>query len=390
MKSEFYKDLLSYYELDQDELLEASQEISYAGDWFISSANIAGELNESNVNETHDGKSMLSLVLGIMQSLGRPGGDRKSPEPGWNYWRGVLVDLLAAGANAAGHDFGFFNSDDLRYWSLLNAATGNRADIANALLDRDSDVNEYFENISPYVSAARKTTPLNLAAEYDSLDVGQVILDRRGNVNLKDSQGNSPLHNATGSLRGQIYQNTRNLSNYGKFAKLLIDRHALVDASNDRQETPLHNVARMCKHVYSSNIDPVDIVRILINRGANVNATTETGATPLHYAVQDVDTLNVSKPDSMVLSVLIDNGARVAAADDQGRMPLHIACESGWIEAVNGLLDSDADPNAESSGLFKTPLQIAIDGNRNPNIQIAKILLSRGANPIGVDLSGIG
>ena len=180
MKSEFYKDLLAYFELDIEELLEVSYEIAGRTVGSISSANITGELNESNVNETHDGKSMLSLVLGIMETIGEPyhGSRQKYYEPNWDLWQPLLDELIEAGANPVGHDLGFLNYSDLRYWNLHRAATVNSSRIASALISRGSNVNESL-NFRPGNFSFHDTfvtTPLNLAAEYDSLEVGEVLL----------------------------------------------------------------------------------------------------------------------------------------------------------------------------------------------------------------------
>ncbi len=80
---------------------------------------------------------------------------------------------------------------------------------------------------------------------------------------LKDSYGNTPLHEA---------------AKYGcsDVAELLLAKDAEVDARNNLSMTPLH---------WAVSNGHVDVAKLLLQNKADVNAKDKYGTTPLHEAV---------------------------------------------------------------------------------------------------------
>ncbi|XP_031637111.1 uncharacterized protein LOC116349704 [Contarinia nasturtii] len=195
------------------------------------------------------------------------------------------------------------------------------------------------------------------------------------NVNARDEQLNTPLHNA--ASRGY----------YLSRAKLLIKHGANLNAKNINKETPLHLAVRY---------DKPDIVKLLVESGASVNPTLNTMETPLHLAVK------MNKAD--IVKILVDHGADVSAKDNTERTPIFWAAEYrnehiarilienrvnnrgavdlllavvlGKEDVVKNMAETGADVNAEMYDK-RRPLHLASFNGIN---NIVKYLISYGAD----------
>ena len=111
------------------------------------------------------------------------------------------------------------------------------------------------------------TTQLQPAAIHDAAALGRYLevrwLLRKGvSPNIRDENGNTPLHNALTGSGDSKYT-----------ARLLIGKGADVNAKNSDGSTPLHYVSTL------------SMAKFLIVRGANPNPKKNYGITPLHVAV---------------------------------------------------------------------------------------------------------
>lgn len=151
-------------------------------------------------------------------------------------------------------------------------------------------------------------------------EIAQILIQHGANVNLKDSQGWTPLFVASSSAHGNIVQ-------------LLLEHGADYSITNDHGASPLHGCVDFGK--FQSNFYLVSLLLIdkmlslfdssllgleaimskLIRLGPNVAVNPFNGRTPLHIAVD----ATVEK----VVKILIENGANVSATDRSGRTPLH-------------------------------------------------------------------
>ncbi len=139
----------------------------------------------------------------------------------------------------------------------------------------------------------------------------------------KDEDGFTPLHLAAAN-------------GYKTMAEFLLANKADVNAKDNSQSTPLHQVV-------AASGEHVDLVELLITHKADVNAADTNGLTPLHYATladngkavklllthgahpdvrEKVDgrsqSLRRGKGYKDVAEVLLVNGADVNAADKKG------------------------------------------------------------------------
>lgn len=93
-----------------------------------------------------------------------------------------------------------------------------------------------------------------------------MLLDHGAKVNVRNSYGSTPLHDA--AVGGQ-----------SEIVAMLLERGAEIDARDqDSGATPLYNAASWGK---------LDAVKLLIEKGADVNARNKTGKTPLAAAEEN-------------------------------------------------------------------------------------------------------
>lgn len=86
-------------------------------------------------------------------------------------------------------------------------------------------VKEFLEspNLTPNSRDQNGYTPIHAAAEYAHLDLLKYLIDHGGDVNVKDSDGDTPLHACE-----QV-----------SVAEKLVELGANLDAKNDEDQTPL-------------------------------------------------------------------------------------------------------------------------------------------------------
>ncbi|KAI3929878.1 hypothetical protein MKW98_004032 [Papaver atlanticum] len=158
--------------------------------------------------------------------------------------------------------------------------------------------------------------------------------------------------------------------------KYLIEELGLdVNMKNDAKgESPFFHA------VLGGNINIVDY---LLGKGANPNTSNINGSTPLHYAAQ--------KGYTEILTRLLSRGVNVNGSCEDGTLtplavagatlsPLDIAAHNGQIEAIQILLDHNADPNLMSCRSF-TSLTVSIKSGLPQSLRCVELLLEAGADP---------
>ncbi|XP_053731295.1 ankyrin-3-like isoform X4 [Synchiropus splendidus] len=153
-------------------------------------------------------------------------------------------------------------------------------------------------------------TPLHLAAQENKVNVAEVLLNHRADVNVRTMTGYTPLHVA---------------AHYGnaKMANFLLQNNAMVDYITKNGYTPLHQAAQQ-GHTH--------IVNLLLQHGASANELTVNGNTPLSLAqrlgyISVVDTLrpvtaeglaNMSAPEKHKINVPETLNEFLDMSDDEG------------------------------------------------------------------------
>ncbi|MEM7180174.1 MAG: ankyrin repeat domain-containing protein [Spirochaetota bacterium] len=203
------------------------------------------------------------------------------------------------------------------------------------------------------------TTSLHEAINHGSMATVQFLLEHGIDINRKDSEGNSPLFEA--------------LSN-GDTEKVyfLIKRGADAKARNQYGESAL---------VYTqfARIEEIDY---FLKRGLKINAVDKKGNTALHSFVSHNDVTSTQ------ILHLLKKGAKLEAVNKQGQTPLFAAIYFGEIDKVKLLLTKGAKINLHDKE-GNTPLHLAMKPqDSHPNMKLAKILISFGADPNTVNLDG--
>ncbi len=187
---------------------------------------------------------------------------------------------------------------------------------------------------------------LKIAASSGSLNTAQSLISHGADTKATDDDDETPLHEAarSGSL---------------KTAQLLIDHGANVNATDCLGMTPL---------LWALTSKDLAITRLLIDRGADMNATDRYGIAPLYRAA--------SSGDLMVAKLLISHGANVNVTDGYGTALLHKTARSADLKTAQLLIEHGADTNA-TDRYGVTPLH---DAASSGSLEVAKLLIENGAN----------
>jgi ankyrin repeat protein len=208
------------------------------------------------------------------------------------------------------------------------------------------------------VRGAMGVTLLHSPAWYGDLEMVQVLLNYKVDVNTGSDGGWAPLHYASAGARITFTLFHNVVQSLPDTVWLLLEHGADVNIRTLGNSTPLHKAAENGK---------VEIVRMLLEHGANVGAEDEEGKTPLHSATQngrfeivrlllengaepnarinDISTplpMAATRGDVGVMRVLLEHGANVEAEDEEGRTSFQIAWVKGYSDIVELLLDHGA------------------------------------------------
>ena len=209
----------------------------------------------------------------------------------------------------------------------------------------------------------------------------RALIDSGTDVDAKDSidgGGWTPLHKTA-----MMADRERAIAG----AKLLLEKHAAVDARDSGGRTPLHLAAERGMS---------DIAELLLQAGASIGARDDGGLTALHLAAEGNRTI--------VAELLLQAGASIEARDDGGLTALHAAVRWARVNAVDFLLGSGAAVDA-TTDRGETALHLAAMRSLDPSVpavgidggtidyratqdRIARRLLDGGAAVDAVDAEG--
>lgn len=205
-----------------------------------------------------------------------------------------------------------------------------------------------------------RMTPLHHLSRYPRLDSPEndttftAIFSRLArhtvDVNLLDSQGNTPLHNL---CRAQHLRHDA--------IGILLGRGADPNICDELGQTPLHVLCNVT--ILRDRRFLPSVLKMMFSAGADPNLPDKTGRSPFHYVLFGAHGSSVLDLEHRLslLKCLIDAGFNVQAADSLGRTALHEAADIKDPRALKLLTQAGANVNARENHQ-ETPLQLIMMG----------------------------
>ncbi|KAI3848013.1 hypothetical protein MKX03_001125 [Papaver bracteatum] len=183
-----------------------------------------------------------------------------------------------------------------------------------------------------------------------------LIEDMKGEIDVKDGSGKTPLFHA--AMEGRLAA-----------VEYLLEMGANPEIPDDSNTSPLHHVAGRGHK---------DVIPLLLSKGINVDVIDDFGS-PLQYAV------TANKPDTV--RVLLDHGANPNLVFHDTFTPLQASIASQSWQCAEQILKAGADPNGGGDGV--KPLIVAAEVGAKEIIkdeprgttQVIKLLVDAGADP---------
>jgi ankyrin repeat protein len=270
------------------------------------------------------------------------------------------------------------------------AAKHGHPEMIEILLDRDKDADGQDDD---------PLFPKNLAPYIGSPEAVQLALGCYANTNIRDNEGQTPLHTALEAMGYGMSDRHCNV------IRLLLEHHAKVDARDINQLTPLQLASRygnaegarlllergasvhvrnkwktLIHEIFESEFPfwahHLDFTRLLLIHGADVDAQDDSLSTPLH--------LVSCKGLRKATKLLLEHGANVHMQNSDGRTPLHCVTKHRHLNIMRLLLKHNADVDARDH-TQSTPLHLA---SCEGNFGAAQLLLEHGADVHARDEKG--
>jgi ankyrin repeat protein len=208
----------------------------------------------------------------------------------------------------------------------------------------------------------------------------EILLYNKADVNVKDLQGQTPLHLAC-------------LQNQNKISKLLEDIHFPEDGLKEKEFILCNKLSQII-----DQIEQTKIIELLLSYKSNVNAKNVCNETPIFYLYKNNFVKITSKMKNCgifknvmqefyikrkkILNILLDYNIDLTIINDIGETILHLIANNNEFndnlkeELSELILNKGADVNAKTeSGL--TPLHIAAE---NGHTALIKLFLKFDAN----------
>lgn len=188
-------------------------------------------------------------------------------------------------------------------------------------------------NVSPNITSKSGFTPMHIAAHYDNVDFGRLLLAEGGDrcqINFRAKHQITPVHVACKWGRHN-------------FLRFLLDHGADIYAQTKDKLTPLHCAARS---------GHLNCMEALLGQNFNlIEARTKNGLSPLHMTVQG----NHMEATRYLIQV---NPDCVHNLSDDNLTPLHIAVHYNYYDLTELLLANGANCYVRATNGY-TPVHIA-------------------------------
>jgi ankyrin repeat protein len=218
------------------------------------------------------------------------------------------------------------------------AITQGHDDVAQLLIERGADV----------AASSGNSALLHFAAEFSSVHIVKMMLDRGAPIHARDARLETPLHHA--ASRGHV-----------DIAGALLDAGASV-------ETACYAAGRVPLHIAAEKGN-LELCALLLERGAQIDVKDERSWTSLMRAT------NASQFDAC--RFLLDGGADVNARAPSGISALQVAADNGNVEIGRMLIDYGAEIDHAA---YSTPRALDKAARQGHDV-FCKMLIEAGANP---------
>lgn len=210
-----------------------------------------------------------------------------------------------------------------------------------SLIDKKADVNAACWIDDDQVR------PLHIATQQGRLDIVNLLLEKKVDVDAPTSGGVTALHFAV-------------LGSHFEIASILIANKANINAT-----TAFYKATPLSVAVQTGC---TDILKLLITQGANINLRRLNGATALYLAAE--------KGRLDMVQLLFANHADIELACSS-TTPLIAAAKKGHLDVVNFLLAKQANIHAACRREGGTALALAA---KNGHLEVVCVLLEKGAD----------
>jgi ankyrin repeat protein len=249
----------------------------------------------------------------------------------------VVHVLLDYGAEIDDYD----GSRDPRT-ALVIAVTCNKPAVVRTLLQRGANI-----NLQTKANGKLTSGPLHFAAGNGLLEVAEILLEFKPDLELRDGRNETPLLVASRFSKTEIVQRlleagadveakvdpyntplTKSvLAKNFPLAQLLVDGGASLELRGSRKETLLH-------HAVAG--DDLETIEFLTKNHSDVEAQDAEGMTPLMLAAR--------ADHAAGMGILMAYGASIDTQNRMGLTALHFAAGEGSTEAASLLLGCGAEP----------------------------------------------
>lgn len=246
------------------------------------------------------------------------------------------------------------------------AAVVSNAEIIGMILDAGCNIDSTNNN---------GETPLSTAVRRGDVEIAKLLISRGADVNKADNNEATPLNIVAGFRfpSGNIlpYRFTSSDNHYAsvEMLDLLLDAKADVDKADKNGNAPLHYAVRLDEEL------AVPIAERLLACGADVNARNNAGRTPLATLSR------VAKNNKNVFKLLFKSGADANIPDNDGKTPVYFMAGQLYLAGVKLLQKYGADVNFRMNngdGLLHYTCRTCVTfGVRlGPGTKISKFLLA--------------
>ncbi|KAL7306340.1 hypothetical protein TKK_0001765 [Trichogramma kaykai] len=292
-----------------------------------------------------------------------------------HYSSGVMINMMFQNSKQENCE----TPDQLSHFHI--ACSINNSETVEKFIELGVDINKPISWTSPLLPGY---TPLHCAVEFNSVDVIEILLKHKADINVIDRWNKTPLHLAWVKKEKFWY---RDMSD--KIIDLLLEAHNDTSVNSTCPDGLSHF------HIACTR-NNLNVVKSFIKRGVKINQRTSSTSkdlkkcTPLHCAVK-YNRLDIVK-------VLLENGADVDLnGKETGYTPLYAACDISYNKTYEIVVEeiNSFESNEEPSWQFPNNVLVGqskfIDAwseNRKNHIEIVKLLLQYNSN-VNVQVSGV-